>query len=97
MAYLIGVDLGTTRIKALVIDETGREIRVLNCPTPSRDEGDGRVVYDGETLWAAISGLLREAVEGLKPGEIAGVACASMGEAGFLVDAAGQELFPALA
>lgn len=97
LAYLVGVDLGTTRIKALVVDGAGQELRVVSCPTPSRDEGDGQVVYDGETLWAAVAGLLRQVVEGLELGQIAGVACASMGEAGFLVDGAGRELFPALA
>ncbi|BAS28026.1 FGGY-family carbohydrate kinase [Limnochorda pilosa] len=97
MAYLIGIDLGTTRIKAIVVDETGRQHRVVSAPTPSRDEGDGRVVYEGAALWSVIVRLIRELVSQIDPGQVAGVACASMGEAGFLVDDQGRELFPALA
>lgn len=97
MALLIGLDLGTTHFKALAVSEEGAVRAAVSTSTPATDEGEGRVVYDPDAVWESVVELLRtvRARAGSEP--VAGVACASMGEAGFLLDSEGMPLGPALA
>lgn len=93
---LVGLDLGTTYFKALAIDEGGRPLASAAVPTPATDEGEGRVSYDPRAVWEAVCGLLRSVTQEAG-GEVTAVACSSMGEAGFLLDARGRPLGPAIA
>lgn len=94
---LVGLDLGTTHFKALAIDEKGHPRASASLPTPATDEGEGRVVYEPDAVWGTVCRLLRSILEQVPRETVAGVACASMGEAGFLLDEAGQPLWPAIA
>lgn len=96
MPLLIGLDLGTTYFKALAIDEEGRPRALTFLPTPATDEGNGQVVYHAEDVWEAVCRLLRSVQQGSEE-PVVGVACASMGEAGFLLDSRGNPLGPAIA
>ncbi|MBE3597611.1 MAG: carbohydrate kinase [Limnochordaceae bacterium] len=96
MPLLIGIDLGTTHLKALAIDEEGHPRASASIPTPATDEGDGRVVYDPEAVWQSVCQVLDAVLRGTDQ-RVAGIACASMGEAGFLLDEGGTPLWPAIA
>jgi len=87
---LLGLDLGTTNIKALAIGSDGHPVAGVSAPTP---ESNGE--YDAEALWGVSARLIREVGEKI-PGEhhVAALAVASMGEAGVLLDADGQPLAP---
>ncbi len=100
MDILIGLDLGTTNCKALAFDVAGRLQARAVAPTPlnatATAAGDSPL-YDAEQLWHTSARLIRQVVEQLRPDQRpAGLAVASMGEAGVLVDAAGQPLAPVL-
>ncbi|MEW5719333.1 MAG: FGGY family carbohydrate kinase, partial [Chloroflexota bacterium] len=90
MDVALGLDLGTTNIKALAIGSDGQPRAVASAPTP---EVNGE--YDAEALWQVSARLIREVGEkiGLEH-RVAGLAVASMGEAGVLLDADGQPLAP---
>lgn len=96
LPLLIGLDLGTTYFKALAVDDEGRPRASASIPTPASDEGDGRVVYYPDAVWEAVCKLLHAVLRDIRE-PIVGIACSSMGEAGFLLDSRGRPLGPAIA
>jgi xylulokinase len=98
MSYLLGIDAGTTAMKAVLFDQEGRPLGQasreyqLHTPTPDRAE------LEPEHYWAACcdctQGLLVEA--GVDPQAIAALAISSQGETLVVVDEAGQPLYPAI-
>lgn len=94
---LIGVDIGTTHLKAAAFDELGRRRALGTAPTPTiRLEGGG-AEYDPEQIWHAVAGCLSQVVEQLNGEPIEAVGIASMAEAGLLIDSRGAPLGPAIA
>ena len=65
MHYLIGVDMGTTNIKAVIFDENGVSRAEARRPTPTQAIGKNGAIYDPEELWRLVSAILREASEKL--------------------------------
>ena len=98
MSYLIGLDVGSTNLKAILVDaERGAE-SVFSCPTRTHYPRPGWAEYDANEIWADLAGLLRQAVRTVPdPSAIRGIAVASMGEAGLLADRHGQPLTPIIA
>lgn len=104
MQYLIGIDLGTTNIKALLFDHSGQQIAEARKPTPTVILPGGGAEYLPDIIWNTVSTLLRSIVnDGLNargadlPQKIAGLAITGMGEAGVPLDADGSALYPAIA
>jgi xylulokinase len=95
MDVFVGLDLGTTNCKALAIDLEGQPVTSLSLPTPARDSQISTPEYDADELWLSVVKLLRGLVEKLPAGStVAGLAVASMGESGVLIDAQGEPLAP---
>jgi sugar (pentulose or hexulose) kinase len=92
---LLGIDIGTTHVKACAYGEDGRLLHAARRPTPTRRLPGGGAEYDAEPLVEAARGAIREAVE--KSGPPRAVGISSMAEAGFLLDANGNALYPAIA
>jgi xylulokinase len=103
---LLGLDIGTTTIKAAAYDpDAGRVIALASRPTPTDHPAPGLSEHDPEVLWQAVCACLREVV-GVARSEtghsmgrmkIAGLAIASLAEAGVMLDAAGRPLAPIIA
>ena len=90
MDVVLGLDLGTTNIKALAVGVDGQPIASAFASTP-----DINGEYDAEELWRVCARLTREIVANLGSSHhIAGVAVASMGESGVLLDEHAQPLAP---
>jgi xylulokinase len=86
--FLIGLDCGTQSVRALLADARGRTLACAARPTPTIAIGPGQAEHDPEALWQAACAGLRELAAQIPPGgEVAGIACASMGEACVLLDA----------
>jgi len=95
---LAGVDVGTTSVKAAVFDPAGRPVASAAVPTPTRSSAPGRAEYDPEALWQAAATALRRAVGSLPDADdVAGVAVASMAEAGVAIDRDGVPVAPIVA
>ncbi|MFO1350477.1 MAG: FGGY family carbohydrate kinase [Gammaproteobacteria bacterium] len=95
---LVGVDAGTSRVRALVFTPTGRLQAEGSQPTPTRYPRPGWAEYDPEALWQAALGALRQALAQIDdPRRIAGLAVASVGEAGVALDAHDQPTAPVIA
>lgn len=95
---LCGVDCGTTRIRALVATADGRPLAEAAEPTPTQVLAPGIAQHDPDALWRTLVAVLREVTAAIAgQGRIEGIAVASFGEAGTLLDAEGRALVPALA
>jgi sugar (pentulose or hexulose) kinase len=92
MAFLIGIDIGTTNTKAGLYDDRGRERAVSSRPTVAHRHSDGYSSYDPEEMWGNIAAAIREAIdraEAADPGcarRIRAIGITSMAESGLLVD-----------
>jgi sugar (pentulose or hexulose) kinase len=93
---LLGLDVGTTAVKAAVIDASGREVAHGRARTPWRDVPTGAELDPDALLTCALTAAA-EALHGAPDGEIAGVGVASMAETGILLDAAGRPAVPSIA
>lgn len=96
MAFLIGIDIGTTNVKAVLLDsESGQTVRVATLPTPVEHPRPEWSQFDPLALWRTISACLRDVAGAAdSPRRIAGIAVASMGEAGLPIDGNGEPLYP---
>ncbi len=95
---LVGVDFGTSHIRALVVSTDGRVIASGSAPTPIEQPRPGWAEHDPEALWRATVTALRHATGQLdRPDRIAGLAVASVGEAGVPLDAEDRPTGPAIA
>ncbi len=104
MGYLIGIDMGTTNLKAVLFDEAGRMEAESRHPTPTMTGRDGGSCYEPERLWQIVCGLLKDVTGQLEEkrgrgaaAEIRGLSVTGMGEAGVPLDAEGRPLFPVIA
>jgi len=95
MANLLGLDIGTTTIKAAVYDPSlGRVNRVAVRPTPVYHPQEDRSEHDPEALWQTALSCIKEAASG-QP--IAGMSISSMAEAGVLLDKRAKPVSPVIA
>lgn len=97
LQYLIGVDVGTTNLKALAFDTSGVPRANASASTPTQPLPNGGAQYDTDELWGLIASLLRKLAAALPGGTCSGLAVTGMGEAGVPLDADGGALYPAIA
>ncbi len=97
--YLLGIDVGTTNTKAVILDtDTGRIRAQGHAPTITRHPTKAESEFDGDELWSTVVQCLRQAISQCDaPERIRAIAVASMGEAGFPLDIHGNVLYPAIA
>lgn len=90
---LLGLDIGTTHCKALLLDRSGAEVAMVSASTPFASEG-GRIEMAVDHLLGGVAGL----VAGLGPARdgVAGVGIAGMAECGAPLDAHGHPLAPVI-
>lgn len=100
--YYIGIDMGTSYTKALVVDENGSHIAIASIETkwsslrPGEVEGDAKDFFEGVVI--AISKAIVTAEEILGHGiTIAGIGIAGLAESGVVVDISGKCLTPVIA
>jgi sugar (pentulose or hexulose) kinase len=90
---LIGADVGTTNIKVVAFDRSGRAVEGASSPTPTRYPRPGRADHGPEELWTSFAATLRQVTEKLDdPGRVASIAVASVGEAAVPLDSRGDPI-----
>jgi len=98
MNYLLGVDLGSTSLKAVIYDLDGNLVASGSRPTeqfhPS-PENPQWTVWQPEQIWGGAAAAIRDAVGAIgDPRQIRGLAVTGMGMDGLPVDDRGQWLYP---
>jgi sugar (pentulose or hexulose) kinase len=96
---LVGLDMGTTRIKAVGVDLTGCVVGETAQPTPWRHRGAEADCDPRELADIARQVICDLVFDSRWPAdaEVAGIGVTGMAEAGVLVDGNGEPLAPALA
>ncbi|HEX5991399.1 MAG TPA: FGGY family carbohydrate kinase [Thermomicrobiales bacterium] len=90
MTLLLGLDVGTTSVKAVVYHTDGIAVAASSLPTPTHVPRPGWAFYRPDELWETVVAAIRGALADVpQPEQIASVAVASVGESGVLLDAAG--------
>jgi len=78
----VGLDIGTTGVKAVAFDVADHELASSTLPTPTRRLPHGSAEYDADELWSTAASVLRTVTDTLT--EIGhrpvAVATASMGK-----------------
>ncbi len=98
MDYLVGIDLGSTNLKAIVYDRAGRAVARASRPTqrfnPYPDHPTW-AIWQPEQIWGGVCQSLTEAISQLDdPSRIRGVAVTGMGMDGVPLDREGRWLYP---
>ncbi|NJO38813.1 MAG: carbohydrate kinase, partial [Rhizobiales bacterium] len=95
---LLGIDAGTTRVRALVVTPDGRVLSEGSRSAPTRRPCPRWAEQDAEDIWQACVTAIRQAVEPIdRPERIRGLAISSVGEAFVPLDQAGAPTFPVIA
>lgn len=97
MNCVLGLDIGTTNTKALLLDAAdGREVLSASRRTGAADSLDS--VFEPEAVFDGVVRLVREVVKRADgPEFIRALAISSMGETGVPLDAEGRPAYPAIA
>jgi sugar (pentulose or hexulose) kinase len=89
---LLGLDLGTTNVKALLTGLDGRAVACGSCAIQLYRRPDGAVEQDIEEIWRAALGAIQQATRGLRGSDVKAIGVSSQGGAMQVWDAAGQPL-----
>jgi sugar (pentulose or hexulose) kinase len=93
---LLGIDVGTTYCKAVVLDADGGELTQARARTPWTRVSTGAEI-DPQALVKTVLSVAAEAIAAAPVGAVAGVGIAGMAETGVLLDERGRPVGPAIA
>jgi xylulokinase len=97
MDVVLGLDLGTTNCKVLALGEDAQPVAIVSAPTPTHLNARGEE-YDAAELYQLCADLIHQVVAKLgSENQVTGIAVASTGEAGVLLDETDQPLAPIIA
>jgi len=97
-ALLVGIDFGTSHIKAIAFTTDGQVAAKASVPTPTLYPQPGWAYYEPAAMWRQTAAALRQMTRQIDdPHRIVSVAVASVGETGVPLDAAGEPTYDAIA
>lgn len=98
MAYLMGLDLGTSSVKCFLTDETGRNTCSAHTDYSVSVPQPGFAEQDPQQWWEAAVQAIRQALKksGVPAGEIAGIGFSGQMHGTVLLDRTGTPLRPAI-
>tara|TARA_R110002020_G_scaffold109430_14_gene253105 strand:- start:1361 stop:2866 length:1506 start_codon:yes stop_codon:yes gene_type:complete len=94
MTAYLGIDAGNTGVKAVLFDETGRELARAHRDTGGSCPAPGMVERDVELLRSDLAGLIAEVLarSGVPGSAVCGVGTAGHGNGLYLIDSDGRSL-----
>ena len=96
--FLLGIDLGTTRLKAALLDYGGGTIAAAGMDLPLKSPAAGVVEINPRLWWKSTKEVVGRIIHraGIKPREITGIGLSSQGISFTPVDKKGKSLYPAI-
>lgn len=93
----LGVDVGTSSSKAVLVDETGTLLASATRPHALSSPRPGWFEHDPEGVWwNDCATLIREVLAGARAGDVRAVCLSGIGPCALVADAAGKPLRPAI-
>ena len=96
MDYLLGIDLGTTHLKVLLIDQTGRPVAQASCPYPTHSPHPGWSEQEPKVWWEKLCEILPQITRKISQTRIAGIALSGQMHGLVLVNSLGEPIRPCL-
>jgi xylulokinase len=98
VSYLLGIDVGTTGAKALLVNEKGEIVARSTHEYPLHTPRPGWAEQDPADWWQATVNAIRDAASapGIKPGEIAGMGLSGQMHGSVFLDAKNEVIRPAI-
>src|SRR5262245_11146165 len=93
---LLGVDIGTTVCKALVLEASGQVVALGERPTPWVEVETGGEIR-AEVLEEAVIAAIADALSQVPGATLSAIGVTGMGETGFFIERKGQALTPGIA
>lgn len=95
--YLVGLDLGTSAIKGILLSADGAVLSKGNEPMAYNRQDGGRIEFDTADFYGRVARIVRGLVRAVPAsGRVAGVGMASASGNTLLIDGDGQPLIPAV-
>lgn len=96
MRYYIGIDLGTSGVKLLLLDQEGSICRSASEPYPICFPQAGWAEQDPEDWWQAVKACIAKLTEGIDCENILGIGCAGQMHGLVILDENDQVIRPAI-
>lgn len=93
MQYLLGLDIGTTNIKAIAIRTDGTQAAYHALPTPIVHPQPEWSEFVPEAIWKTTCACIQKVCTEINPEEILSVGVSAMAETGIPMDAEGRPLY----
>ena len=94
MQHAVGFDVGTSGLKGVLVDETGRTVAAATRPWCMRSPRPGWLEQDPETWWTALAGVARQLSNHAPPADVIGLTGQMHGPV--FLDADGAVLAPTI-
>lgn len=94
---VIGIDVGTTTLKAVAVDAHGEVVGTASAPNVWDVDDRGQAQVDMDVLADRAIGVLVETARSAGAMRVAGIGITGLAETGVVVDGAGRVLTPAMA
>lgn len=89
----LGIDAGTTKIKAVLFNQRGEELKLARRTPKLQREGNDYVTQDMNDVWINVVDAIKEVVCGCeKQGEIKAIGITAQGDGLWMIDKAGKSL-----
>lgn len=92
----LGIDLGTSAVKLLLMDEAGRIVKVVSREYPLSFPHPGWSEQDPAHWWEAVVSGIRGVTEGVDASQVAGIGCGGQMHGLVVLDRADRVLRPAI-
>lgn len=98
MKYILGIDAGTSNVKAVLFDEFGNEINIASCPNETIHGSTNQLEQDMDAVWEKVKYCIRTVVqsEAITPENIIGIGVTAQGEGCWLIDKEGKPVHHAI-
>lgn len=92
MKYILGIDVGTSNVKAVLFDECGAEVSVSSRESKTINGAGNQVEQDMNIVWEKVKSCIKDVAESGKAGkeEIIGIGVTGQGEGCWLIDKNGE-------
>ncbi|WP_421855004.1 FGGY-family carbohydrate kinase [Oricola sp.] len=94
--YWLGIDAGTTAIKAAVYRNDGSQVALGQVPSEVKVATGGRSEQDMEDVWRSVCSAIKSALSGLDAADVKSVGIAAQGDGLWALDAGMQPVGPAI-